>query len=205
MKSVQVDEMPRNKTPGNGTPSFSARKGGGRSRQLPHSIVPDHPDIESLEQERRALRSVRNSGPQSRWTRLSPKARWSQAKQRRKLARQMEREEASSTQEKSTVRSQTPRLRVAWQVKATALEIDWLRFREDVRRCRTELGLSVRQFAVLTGINYSKISRIESGAGQLGCNAEIFLSLTQTIGKSPLLYTRKRRERLASWVIRDQK
>ena len=79
------------------------------------------------------------------------------------------------------------RLQAAWRRKISRVKIDWLKLGTDVRLERERRGLSLEQFSALTGVNLATSALVEGGAGQ-SCSAEVFLTLTRTISRNPLVY-----------------
>lgn len=80
---------------------------------------------------------------------------------------------------------------------ASLLQVDWVRFSDDVRAERSKRKLNMREFEAVTGVSFGTISRIEN---QSPCSTEVFLTLALLMNKDPVLYTRPRGENAEAWL-----
>jgi hypothetical protein len=84
------------------------------------------------------------------------------------------------------------------QKNITIMQVNWQAFGDDLRIERTKRGLTYRQFAQATGVNFSTLARLESF--YTPCNTETFMTLTHELKKDPRDYTSRRAVGFADWI-----
>ncbi|WP_413990856.1 helix-turn-helix domain-containing protein [Labrys okinawensis] len=84
------------------------------------------------------------------------------------------------------------------QKNITLMQVQWQTFGDDLRAERTRRGLTYRQFAQLTGVNFSTLARLESF--YTPCNTETFMTLVIEMGKDPRDYISRRLVGFANWI-----
>ncbi len=84
------------------------------------------------------------------------------------------------------------------QKNITLMQVRWQAFGDDLREERTKRGLTYRQFAQLTGVNFSTLARLESF--YTPCNTETFMTLALEMQKDPRDYLVRRSVGFANWI-----
>lgn len=84
------------------------------------------------------------------------------------------------------------------QKNITLMQVHWQTFGDDLRAERTKRGLTYRQFAQLTGVNFSTLARLESF--YTPCNTETFMTLVIEMDKDPRDYISRRSVGFADWI-----
>lgn len=84
------------------------------------------------------------------------------------------------------------------QKNITLMQVRWQNFGDDLRAERTRRGLTYRQFAQMTGVNFSTLARLESF--YTPCNTETFMTLIIEMKKDPLDYICRRAVGFADWI-----
>ena len=95
----------------------------------------------------------------------------------------------------SVLASRRPR---SVQRNITLVQIQWKAFGDDLRAVRTGRGLTYRQFAQVTGVNFSTLARLENC--YTPCNTETFMTLVVEMHKDPRDYMSRRSAGFAEWV-----
>ena len=84
------------------------------------------------------------------------------------------------------------------QKNITLMQVNWQMFGDDLRTERTKRGLTYRQFAQHTGVNFSTLARLESF--YTPCNTETFMTLVMEMGRDPRDYISRRSVGFADWI-----
>ncbi len=84
------------------------------------------------------------------------------------------------------------------QKNITLMQVRWQDFGNDLRAERTRRGLTYRQFAQLTGVNFSTLARLESA--YTPCNTETYMTLVLEMKKDPQDYISRRAVGFADWI-----
>jgi predicted transcriptional regulator len=84
------------------------------------------------------------------------------------------------------------------QKNITLMQVLWQSFGDDLRAERTRRGLTYRQFAQMTGVNFSTLARLESF--YTPCNTETFMTLVMEMKKDPQEYITRRSVGFSDWI-----
>jgi hypothetical protein len=84
------------------------------------------------------------------------------------------------------------------QKNITLWQLNWQTFGDDLRTERIRRGLTYRQFANATGVNFSTLNRLENF--YTPCNAETFMTLVMEMRKDPSDYASRRYAGFAAWI-----
>lgn len=84
------------------------------------------------------------------------------------------------------------------QKNITLVQVRWQDFGNDLRADRTKRGLTYRQLAQMTGVNFSTLARLENS--YTPCNTETFMTLVLEMKKDPQDYISKRAVGFADWI-----